>query len=370
MQAAQPHAGFSQLWRGSLREPPLTFALPTAARVENNPVPFPLVAVDLPPETPAEYASALLDACRQAYIEGDCATNVTENAPLKAEVRWTNGTEALLFVKPEEWPAKQWLRRGLRFEPADAALERHRTLGYAIGSLAGTAAEMLRRQEARAEPPKDEPSPADAVSPPPERPAPERPPPQQPTPQQPAPPLPARASAPLQGAYGAGLLVGSGFESARFGAALGVQLIWQQHWTGQLWLSYSSERETRGGLAPSHVEGAVLLGHRFILGPIATTLSGGLHVEHLSIPTTISDTNEPNYELSRAPRPFVSPRVGLLVNATSLPVSPFVDAALNWQEATEVAVRTAGVSDALATRDRLQLRVVFGISVHPEAWSD
>ena len=331
-------------------------------------MPFPLVAVDLPPETPAEHASALLDACRQAYIEGDCATNAAGTPPLQAEVRWTSETEAQLFVKPGEWPEKQWLRRGLRFERADEPLERHRTLGYAIGSLAGTAAEMLRRQEAEAEIPPEVPTSAEVTAKPPPPPARPAPPPQ--PAQSAAAQPPTRTLSPIQGAYAAGLLIGSGFESARFGAALGIQLIWQQHWTGQLWLSYSGERETRGGLSPSHIEGAVLLGHRFILGPIATTLSGGLHVEHLSVPTTISDPNEPGYELSRAPRPFISPRVDLLVNGASLPVSPFIDAALNWQEATEVAARTGGASEALASRDQLQFRVVLGISVHPDAWSD
>ncbi len=336
-------------------------------------MPFPLVAIDLPPETPAEYASALLDACRKAYIEGDCAANVAEPAPLQAEVEWKSETQAELFVKPEAWPEKQWLQRGLRFERADDPLERHRTLGYAIGSLAGTAAEILLRRDAQPAPTMEPPETSEPAEEPPPEPNPKAAPAAPPS-LLPAPPVssipPPRADdlAPLQGAYAAGFFVGSGFEKARLGGGLGIQLIWQRHWTGQLWLSYSRERQTRAGISPSHLEGAVLLGHRLLLGPIATTLAAGVYLEHLSIPTTIGDASDPEYELNRTPRPFVGPRIGLLVNAASLPVSPFVDAAVNWQQA--ITVRAGDARDTLATRDPLQLRVVLGLSVHPNAWAD
>jgi hypothetical protein len=171
-------------------------------------VPFPFVAVTLPPDTPPAYVDALLEACSQAYEEGDCraadAAAPIEEAPesrgdkpaelgaspeassaattvspppaasalkngseshISATISWPDELRAEISVGLPTWLENRWLEWHLDFKEQDQLVERHRALGFALGRLGVTVAQVATREqtprtvEKRAEPPPSTPSP-------------------------------------------------------------------------------------------------------------------------------------------------------------------------------------------------------------------
>lgn len=178
-------------------------------------MPFPFVAVTLPADTPPAYVTGLLSACTQAYPEGTCRTDgddsplsrdtsagaptiadggseetgvpvvgsAPETAPtpldggpslpgaapastsdddemILATVTWGTPTTATLVLGFPHWRNQRWISRSVVFKEQDQPLERYRALGFTIGSLAETVAEVARlEREARATEEPDPPEP-------------------------------------------------------------------------------------------------------------------------------------------------------------------------------------------------------------------
>jgi hypothetical protein len=152
-------------------------------------VPFPFVAVTLPPDTPPAYVAALLESCTQAYVEGECRSSVTtavgplapsvlpssangeqtaasgastvsppettsnsrpssnsSDPRILATVEWSNALRAELVLGLPYWLNSRWIEWHLDFKEHDQLLERHRAVGFALGRLAVTVADVARRE--------------------------------------------------------------------------------------------------------------------------------------------------------------------------------------------------------------------------------
>lgn len=158
-------------------------------RGNNVPVPFPFVAVTLPDDTPPAYVAGLVTACSQAYPEGNCHADSAEppasvpsdgqppqsegatdgrsesggespepppadssgkTGVIVANVTWPTPTTATVLLGLPHWRNHRWIERSVPFKEQDQALERYRALGFTIGSLAVTIAEVAKlEQEAR-----------------------------------------------------------------------------------------------------------------------------------------------------------------------------------------------------------------------------
>lgn len=152
-------------------------------------MPFPFVAVTLPDDTPPAYVAGLLSACSQAYPEGNCRTDPDSSPPtatsdkpkpdvdadggapngdtpsgarkdtdksvgrepeILANITWLNETTATVLLGLPHWRNHRWIERSVPFKEQDQPLERYRALGFTVGSLAVTVAEVARlEQEAR-----------------------------------------------------------------------------------------------------------------------------------------------------------------------------------------------------------------------------
>lgn len=154
-------------------------------------MPFPVVAVTLPEDTPPAYVAGLLSACTQAYAQGTCKrdsdlsqepqrpdgsaassepastasvspnaltpstdspedSEASSEAPILATVSWSSPTTVSLLLGLPHWRNNRWLERAITFQEPDQPLERYRAIGFTIGSLAGTVSEVARlEQEAR-----------------------------------------------------------------------------------------------------------------------------------------------------------------------------------------------------------------------------
>lgn len=276
-------------------------------------MPFPFVAVTLPPDTPPAYSAVLIEACSHAYSVGDCRLNAatavppsqataadgpkatsqpksvtpsppqappaassapipptaavvqpppppgadsSQAAPLNAPavakhsngddtisgmVVWVDDHTAELQLGLTHWRNNRWLERELTFKDGDEPLERHRAVGFALGSLAGTVAEVARleRESHDHEQPTSTPSPppeageAQAVPPPAAPPEPVRPSPTF---------SPSPDSAPwLAPQLWLAFDAGSGFAQPRLGAMAGLGLRFDPPWTIKLTVRYARE---------------------------------------------------------------------------------------------------------------------------------
>jgi hypothetical protein len=95
-------------------------------------------------EPPRELASALIDACTQAATNAgvDCRlVRDAANGPYTAIaiVTWEEGDRARVEVGLRREPTSEWRTRELSFQAADAEVERYRSVGFVIGSLATAA---------------------------------------------------------------------------------------------------------------------------------------------------------------------------------------------------------------------------------------
>lgn len=116
-------------------------------------MPLPLVMVALPPSATPDDSAALIEACDRAYLAGRCKpSGGPGQSELAAEVRWLDGTSALVSLGLRRWRESQWLQRELRFRPEDEPPERYRALGLALGSLAGTVVQVTQIEATAREP--------------------------------------------------------------------------------------------------------------------------------------------------------------------------------------------------------------------------
>jgi hypothetical protein len=95
-------------------------------------------------EPQRELASALLDACSQAAAGAGAECRLVRDAPNSpytaiAIVTWEEGDRARVEVGLRRVPASEWRTRELTFQTADADVERYRSVGFVIGTLATAA---------------------------------------------------------------------------------------------------------------------------------------------------------------------------------------------------------------------------------------
>jgi hypothetical protein len=272
-------------------------------------VPFPFVAVTLPPDTPPAYTAALLEACTQAYGEGDCRTapGTTRTAegqspgdtsapsaadstaspapstvsptseptaePLAADslgeprilatVGWQDDLRAEVFLGMPHWINSRWIEWHLAFKEQDQLVERHRAVGFALGRLAATVAEVAQReregQQAENKEVPSRPKPTESPAPPLQTP------PTDSTPTVLVKPLPApleledEAPDTESSVFSAALLgaeLGTGFRGVRIGGAAGFELTFDNrfvlglrgHLTGDTFHATFAGAEILGGI--------------------------------------------------------------------------------------------------------------------------
>ena len=306
---------------------------------------MPLVAVVLPQEIPALAAEALIQACQRAYVAGDCAASTTAGEPdaLVAHVRWLSPTEAEISLGLRRWRPERQVQRRLAFDASDAELERNRSVGFALGSLAGTVAEVARlEREARAE--------QDGGAAVPPEPATEA----SNTPNQPNKPEAARpATAPARAetgvnvrldptpavpsgppndwrlGYSLGALVGTGFEKPRLGAGTELRLVANQRWILAVRAEYAVEPPTLDA-TPSFLRFFGMLGVRSHVGIIDLDwLAGGL-AENRRV------SHQPSSTVAQAWA--AGPGVNLQASVRSLAFSPWLSVGGTWLNAVDLDI--------------------------------
>jgi hypothetical protein len=172
-------------------------------------------------EPPRELASVLVESCTRAALDTTCY--LVKEAPdgpyaALAIITWDRDDKVRIEVGLQREQGTEWRLRQLSFQPADIALERYRSVGFVIGTLATAS--------------KDEPPEAEPATSPPE-PTPEQPPPvavpaSTPKKTEPVPPPPA-APEPSHGFLGVSAMVGRPVDRGglRFGGnvRLGLRLL-------------------------------------------------------------------------------------------------------------------------------------------------
>jgi hypothetical protein len=170
-------------------------------------------------QPPRELVVALVEACSQAAAPAATECRLVRDAPNEpysaiAIVTWEEGGKARVEVGVRRDPISEWRTRELTFQAQDAEVERYRSVGFVIGSLA-----TATRDEAASKPATPDESPAEPPPPPIPTPVPVAVPPHEPTTEPtPSPPSgPSRAWMGLSGTIGGGLDRGA----ARYGGRLG-----------------------------------------------------------------------------------------------------------------------------------------------------
>ena len=92
-------------------------------------------------EPQRDLAGALVEACTQAVASAGTDCRLVRDAPSGpyaaiAIVTWEDGDRARVEVGIRREPTSEWRTRELTFQSADAELERYRSVGFVIGSLA------------------------------------------------------------------------------------------------------------------------------------------------------------------------------------------------------------------------------------------
>lgn len=169
-------------------------------------------------DAPRESIQVLVDACTQAASETQC--HLVRDAPegpyaAIAIVTWEADDRIRIEVGVRRAQGAEWRSRELAFQPGDAEIERYKSVGFVIGTLASA-----QDTDAGGRPP----APPSSEEPAPEEPAPEplRPPPSERLPRRQPP-------APLQGWMSVSAVAGRAFSEGapRVGGSLrvGVRLV-------------------------------------------------------------------------------------------------------------------------------------------------
>jgi hypothetical protein len=180
------------------------------------------IAIDVGvPEPPRELSTVLVESCTRAAVDTSCY--LVKDAPdgpsaALAIITWERDDKVRIEVGLQREHGTEWRQRQLSFQPADVALERYRSVGFVVGTLATASKD---------EPPDPEPAPAEP------EPEPEQPPPvvaPVPTPKKSEPaPLPPAAPEPSHGFLGISAIAGRAVDRGglRFGGnvRLGLRVL-------------------------------------------------------------------------------------------------------------------------------------------------
>jgi hypothetical protein len=160
------------------------------------------IAVEIaPPDAPREQVTALLTACSRAIADSECvlASEAPEGGALAvAIVTWQSDGQAFVEVGMRRQGRPEWRSRTVSFGGDDEVVERWRTVGFVVGTLArGEAGDAPATEEKPLPPKTPEPAPVQHEAP--------RPPPPRPRVVAPPPRGPARAALDLGAEGGPGL---------------------------------------------------------------------------------------------------------------------------------------------------------------------
>ncbi len=249
-----------------------------------------VVYVDLPADAAAADAQVFFEACSDAYPAGDCASKADiDDAPLRAEVNWLNETGAAVTVIYVVDTSEHSSYRSLDFRAADDSAERYRTLGFAVGSMAGSLAvaeEKSAQQAGKAEPEPSAPDPTAAApttsksAEPKSNDGAETNPPPSPAavpydPPDPLPSIPAGPPPPFEHLYRVGVHAGSGIGATRWGGSAGARVAWSRRWMIDLGVGYSVQSTNPDGVDTSFLSAALSVGLELGSGPFVLGLGVG-----------------------------------------------------------------------------------------------
>jgi hypothetical protein len=211
-----------------------------------------LVFVAFPTETNPVDIEVLLAACNQTYTSGECRAGARpQGAPsLSAEVRWVSEGSAQVNLRFTLRDTARAMVRSVEFQAEDEPRERFKALGFVVGSLAGTATDLIRvDEESKQSAPITKPE--TAVAPNKAKPQAEH------TPNtEPAPPV-ARPSN-LRARFRLAALSASGLDGLRWGGLLGASAVWDRRWVLDVHGTYTTQ-----AIAPGDDASFVSLGATF-----------------------------------------------------------------------------------------------------------
>ena len=351
-------------------------------------MPFPFVAVTLPPDTPPAYVTALLDACGQAYGEGGCrqsdavlgpdgstafppsspetgasaATTTVprnqdavsppilgsssptdgdgladEDAQIQATITWQGDLRVELLLGLPHWRNSRWIDWHLDFKEQDQPVERHRSVGFALGRLAVTVAEVARLEREVQQAKAEEPAPQASTS----KPALPTPPKQVATARLADPPDNLPPPAPTPGIHPTAALgteLGTGFRGLRIGGVAHLDLVFLNRWV----------LGVRGHLT----------GDSFHATFAGAELVGGVAWQWSVIETELNVGAGWNYVSARSDKEATAHifggSAGLIVSLAERPIAPFIGVGVGLLQAG-VDPDVPGLSNYGPVIPRLQL---------------
>jgi hypothetical protein len=171
-------------------------------------------------QPPRDLVVALVDACSQAAAPAATECRLVRDAPNEpysaiAIVTWEEGGKARVEVGVRRDPISEWRTRELTFQAQDAEVERYRSVGFVIGSLATATRDVAASGTTKPDEPPAEPPPPPLATP-----VPVRAPASEPTPE----PTPSKPAGPSHGWIGLRGTLGGGLDrgAARYGGRLGA----------------------------------------------------------------------------------------------------------------------------------------------------
>jgi hypothetical protein len=257
-----------------------------------------------------------------------------------AEVQWLSDKHAEVNVRFTAEAVQRSATRSLEFRDNDESAERYRTLGFAVGSMAGAVTETTPKTEPLPEPEPDPiPSPLESTQ------EYDDPPAALPAAPSSEPPLPE-----FEDDYRFGLQVASGIESTRWGVGVGARGSWSRRWLLDAAVSYSTQSSNSALVEAAFVNVALGAGAEFAIEPIVGTVAVGPVLQWQQAERLLVEGSASDGEL----RLGGEIAFGLRYRA---PVAPFAEARGSWFDPTDVRLP----EDKTVNFGQIQFQVVLGL---------
>jgi hypothetical protein len=314
---------------------------------------IPIIGVAVPDEVSTADVAALLEACDQVFVKGDCADardpSDGSEPELRANIDWLGPNQARVTILRKRDDASD--SEEVSFVEQDEMTERYRALGFAIGSLGSAFVG---------------PEPESPPEPPPTLAAPEAEPIRTPDPPDPIPERPAEQSPPLDEALTRfhvelGALGGNGLAKPRLGGELGVWIPvvgrWASRWAGNL----TTQEATSDGVSANFVAASAGFGPRLLAGDTVIAIIAGVQLQQMSV--SLGEA-----ELGRA-LPATGPFLAIHGRLLDRRFAPFLSVRAGTLPTTPVVVEELDAegnptsNTLLVTHGPLQLDVALGLSL-------
>lgn len=289
---------------------------------------LPVIGVEFPEGAAPAAVAVLLDACDQAFVDGDCGELGRDDDEgieyeLTATIVWLNDTEARVSVARKK--DGNFDSEDVSFVSQDESLERYRTLGFAIGTLGSGFV-----TEPATEPVPEEPVPLLKAPEPEARTPPEDPPDAIPDAafESPNEPLPPELT---QFQLEAGALGGNGLGNVRFGGELGLWAPVYRRWVSQWSFGYATQARTSDGTGAYFLLANASVGPRFMIDRTLVSATMGVQAEQME--ATLGEA-----EVGRK-KPAVGPLISIYARLLRDTVAPFVSVRVSYLPKTPVLVQ-------------------------------